>query len=269
MLKTKGVIVVFTLFREVIMKRTGLIVIIFLVVVVLLFALFSGSACSSFQAADQGSPSQEASSGTSTAKTQVNLNMRTGPGTNYPVVAALPAGTEVNVVGRNEDSSWLLVKTGSDEGWISGEADFVEVDAAALSGVPVAEAPELGYDANNPAVRQVLNEIPLVVHHESSQTCASHAGLNNLENVANGNIIGPHSGDFVLNNVDNVLFEYTNGTLQLIKENPVARFDNDQKNLSFERAMQLFASGEIVWTGTIGEWPARGVTGCDLSAQSR
>lgn len=242
------------------MKRTGLIIIICSLVVILLFVLFSGAGCSSTDVAE------DASAGTA-ATTQVNLNMRSGPGTNYPVMATLPAGTEINVVGRNEDSSWLLVNSGSDKGWISSEADLVQVDTAALSGLPVAEAPKLAYDANNPAVQRVLNEIPLVVHHESSQTCASHAGLNHLENVANGNIIGPHSGDFVLNNVDNVLFEYTNGRLQLVKENPVARFENDQKYLSFERAMQLFASGDIVWTGSIGDWPARGVTGCDLSAQ--
>ena len=92
------------------------------------------------------------------------------------------------------------------------------------------------------------------------------AGLNNLlPEVTNGNIIGPHSGDFVYNG-DNVLFEYSNGGFQLIKENPIARFEGGAKYLSFTEAMQLFARGEIVWTGSISDWPGRGVTGCDLSA---
>jgi hypothetical protein len=31
--------------------------------------------------------------------------------------------------------------------------------------------------------------------------------------------------------------------------------------------MQMFEKGEIVWTGSFGAWPARGVPGCDESAK--
>jgi hypothetical protein len=120
------------------------------------------------------------------------------------------------------------------------------------------------YDANNVKVREVLNQIPLVVLHGNSQTCASHGGLNNLlPEVVESNVIGPHSGDFVWKDKENVLFKYTGGTFQLIRENPAARFDNDAAYLSFERALAMFASGDIVWNGKFGDKPARGVTGCD------
>jgi hypothetical protein len=199
------------------------------------------------------------------AKALVNLNVRRGPGTNYAIVGNIPAESQVTVIGRNADSSWLRVKSAAGESWISGASDLVAVDSALLATLPVISAPPPAFDANNPNVKRILHEIPLVVYHGGRHTCASHGGLNNLFDVANGNVLGPHSGDFVLGH-DNVLFEYSNGTVQLIKENSIARFENGEKYLSFEEAMQRFASGEIVWTGSLGDWPARGVTGCDLSA---
>lgn len=203
-----------------------------------------------------------------TAQTLVNLNLRQGPGTHYPVSGSLPAGTEVVVTGRLQDGSWLQVRTEEGEGWISGQADFVKVEASMLAGIPLVEAPAPAFDASNPMVHRVLNEIPLVVHHSGSYTCASHGGLQHLlPEVRNGHIIGPHAGDFVYGS-DNVLFEYSSGGLQLIRENPVARFEGGSKYLSMAQAMQLFAEGKIVWTGTAGQWPGRGVPGCDPLAKS-
>jgi hypothetical protein len=203
-----------------------------------------------------------------TARTLVNLNLRQGPGTHYPVTGSLPAGTEVVVIGRLKDGSWLQIKTEAGEGWISGQADFVTVEASLLAGIPVVEAPAPAYDASNPMVHRVLNEIPLVVHHGGSYTCASHGGLQHLlPEVRSGNVVGPHAGDFVYGS-DNVLFEYSSGGFQLIRENPVARFEDGAKYLSLAQAMQLFAEGKIVWTGTAGQWPGRGVPGCDPVAKS-
>jgi hypothetical protein len=193
------------------------------------------------------------------------MNLRAGPGTDYAVAGSLKAGEEVEAVGRNDDGSWLLVKTkDGTEAWISSSADLVEVgDTTALAVVLASPPPPPSYDAGNPMVNQVLNQIPLVIYHASSHTCASPGGINKLSGVAEGNVIGPHSGDFVLNSKDNVLFKKVGGSLRLIKENPVARFEGDAESLSFDRAMQLFANGSIVWTGHFGDWPARGVTGCD------
>jgi hypothetical protein len=203
-----------------------------------------------------------------TAQTLVNLNLRQGPGTDYPVTGSLPAGTDVTVIGRLKDGSWLQVKSGQGEGWISGQADFVKVDSSLLAGIAVIDAPPPAYDASNPMVHRMLNEVPLVVHHQGSFTCASHGGLNHLlPEVRNGNVLGPHAGDFVYGS-DNVLFEYNNGTVQLIRENPVARFEGGAKYLSMAQAMQLFAEGKIVWTGTLGQSPGRGVTGCDPMIKS-
>jgi hypothetical protein len=44
------------------------------------------------------------------------MNVRSGPGTNYPVIGAGPAGESARVVGRNSDGSWLQVEYPSADG---------------------------------------------------------------------------------------------------------------------------------------------------------
>jgi len=53
--------------------------------------------------------------------TTYQLNMRTGPGTDYSTVAVLPGGTEVVMEARNGDTSWVLAHTvdGSARGWVA------------------------------------------------------------------------------------------------------------------------------------------------------
>jgi uncharacterized protein YraI len=195
-----------------------------------------------------------------------DVNLRKSPGATYATVGNLAAGSTATAVGRNEDGSWLQVKMASGElAWITSNTQFVKISGDALA-LPVVTAPSpaSAYDANNVKVKELLNQIPLVVLHGDRQTCASHGGLNNLlPEVVAGNVIGPHSGDFVWKDKGNVLFKYTGGAFQLIRENPVARFDNDAAYLSFERALAMFASGDIIWNGKFGDKPARGVTGCD------
>jgi uncharacterized protein YgiM (DUF1202 family) len=68
----------------------------------------------------------------------VTVNVRAGPGTNYPVVATLPPGIAVEVIGRNDQGTWWQIR-GPDgaTGWV---ADSV-VNATNVGGVPVAAAP--------------------------------------------------------------------------------------------------------------------------------
>ena len=48
------------------------------------------------------------------------INVRSGPGTNNAVVAALPRGTRVQVLGSNDAGDWLNIRFGDDsEGWVS------------------------------------------------------------------------------------------------------------------------------------------------------
>ena len=204
------------------------------------------------------------------AQALADLNLRAGPGVSYPAQGALKKGDQVTVVGRNKDGSWLLVETKDGKKlWVSGGSEFVQVDKAAVDRLPVVEATASAFNSSNPKVNQVLNEIPLVVYHRDHFTCASHDGLNHLlSDVVEGNVIGPHSGDFAYPGKGGaVLFKYTGGTFVLVRDNPIARFDGDKETLPLDQALQMFEKGEVVWTGGIGVWPGRAIAGCDLSAK--
>lgn len=51
-----------------------------------------------------------------------NMNVRGGPGVNYPVIGPGPTGESTKVIGRNSDSTWLKIEYPSADGtgWIYG-----------------------------------------------------------------------------------------------------------------------------------------------------
>lgn len=58
------------------------------------------------------------------------LNVRSGPGINYPIIASLTRGDTVPVVKVEPNSGWLQVRlpTGERTGWISGNPTYVLVE---------------------------------------------------------------------------------------------------------------------------------------------
>ena len=69
-----------------------------------------------------------------------NMNVRSGPGTNYPIVGAGTAGQSTKVIGRNDDGSWLKIEYPSADGsgWVF--AELVQVTGNPES-VAIAQAP--------------------------------------------------------------------------------------------------------------------------------
>ena len=83
-------------------------------------------------------PQANAASVTSTTY----LNVRSGPGTNYPVLFTAPPNTSGEAVGINADGGWYAVKvptsvSGDGIGWVS--ADYVTTQN--VDGLPVVQAP--------------------------------------------------------------------------------------------------------------------------------
>lgn len=71
------------------------------------------------------------------------LNVRSGPGTEFPRVAELNQGAEVGVIGRDVACSWLKIELANDDvgwdvGWISANPDYVAL-AVACNEIPVTE----------------------------------------------------------------------------------------------------------------------------------
>ena len=68
-----------------------------------------------------------------------SVNIRGGPGTNYDVITSLAKGIELRIVGRNEDSSWLVVDLlEGGTGWI--RADLIifsfSIDLLEIHAIP-------------------------------------------------------------------------------------------------------------------------------------
>src|SRR5581483_380925 len=65
------------------------------------------------------------------------VNLREGPGTNYPVIRAVAAKTTVDLLAVREENGerWYRVRVDDDEGWMS--ASVVTVDDAVASALPV------------------------------------------------------------------------------------------------------------------------------------
>ncbi|MBX3013308.1 MAG: SH3 domain-containing protein [Caldilineaceae bacterium] len=66
-----------------------------------------------------------------------NLNVRSGAGTDYPLVGKVANGATVTIVGRSELGDWLAIQLGSDPtelGWVA--TSYVQLDQE-LTGLPV------------------------------------------------------------------------------------------------------------------------------------
>lgn len=72
----------------------------------------------------------------------VSLNVRTGPGTNYPVVGAFSAGQVATIVGKSQDGNWWKVQCPAGVGnecWASARPQYTS--SVGAEGVQVAAAP--------------------------------------------------------------------------------------------------------------------------------
>jgi TolB protein len=70
--------------------------------------------------------------------TAYGLNVRTGPGTLYPIVGGLSLGDAVEVVGKNAAGDWLQIAYNGREGWIA--AAYADLTGS-LAAVPEVSAP--------------------------------------------------------------------------------------------------------------------------------
>jgi uncharacterized protein YraI len=94
-------------------------------------------------------PAAQATSTASAGKPRVtardNVNLRAGPGTNYPVIGQLKAGQAINIMGRNQSGDWWRLSYPSEEqAWVAGMLVDVSgpIDTvAAVKNLPTAAAP--------------------------------------------------------------------------------------------------------------------------------
>ena len=66
-----------------------------------------------------------------------NINVRSGPGTNYPRIGKVAPGDASDILGRNADASWIYINHSGGEGWIYAELADITGD---VNSVPEKEA---------------------------------------------------------------------------------------------------------------------------------
>lgn len=69
------------------------------------------------------------------AVTQVNLRLRSGPGTEYQILTVAPAGSTVVAVGRNQATDWIQVQYAGQTGWMAGW--FLNFSSGSAAALPV------------------------------------------------------------------------------------------------------------------------------------
>jgi len=68
------------------------------------------------------------------------VNVRRGPSTQYETIGSMLAGTEVDLIGRNRDSTWFLVPYALSQGWVFGQ--FINATGD-INSLPVITPPPL------------------------------------------------------------------------------------------------------------------------------
>jgi hypothetical protein len=66
------------------------------------------------------------------------VNIRSGPGTEYPVIGGLQPGNDIPLLGRDSGGNWLVIAYASGQGWVAKIVVTVNGDTA---GLPVVAAP--------------------------------------------------------------------------------------------------------------------------------
>ncbi len=85
------------------------------------------------------------------------LNIRSGPGTVYPVVGRLTKDTIVRLVGKSEDGKWWQIETKEGKGWVFGD---LGIAFGALERLAVVKAPPTPTPAPQPAAAAALPAAP-------------------------------------------------------------------------------------------------------------
>jgi hypothetical protein len=107
------------------------------------------------------------SSGKPTARVDAaTLNVRQGPGTNYPTVGTLSQGDRVEIVGRNAESTWWAINFSSGTAWIfaalaTAQGNLSQIPLVAPPPAPVSTAVPAATTAPQGAADLVIDNIRL------------------------------------------------------------------------------------------------------------
>lgn len=90
------------------------------------------------------------------------INLRSGPGTVYPVVSQASKGTALNVLARNNDASWFKVEASVQEAWVSASLVRLSVESAAIpvaASIPPTPIPVAGIGVRRADIQRSFEKV--------------------------------------------------------------------------------------------------------------
>jgi uncharacterized protein YgiM (DUF1202 family) len=89
-----------------------------------------------------GPPAGNVSGATGAAFTQPSrMNVRSGPGTNFGIVTSVPAGTRVEIIGENQDGTWVQSRIGAAQEPVWLAKWLLRIDGEQAPAAPASAAP--------------------------------------------------------------------------------------------------------------------------------
>ena len=98
--------------------------------------------------------------GVCTASSPRNVNIRSGPGTNYARLALLQAREPIQVTGQSENGQWFVVQNQFIQGWMAASVITVTGPCTQL---PVVAAPPLPAASATPGFPVIVVQPPVVI----------------------------------------------------------------------------------------------------------
>jgi hypothetical protein len=117
----------------------------------------------------------------------VGANCRSGPATNYDRIASFAQGTYLTPIGRNTDSSWWYVQSGSTKCWISGSTGHTTGSVSSLPVVAAPPTPTVAITGTVTAGPKLSDPVALVAELSYPNNCTSNTVSVAISVTDNGN----------------------------------------------------------------------------------
>ncbi len=132
------------------------------------------------------------------------MNVRSGPGTNYPKIGQVSVGHTSDILGRNNDASWLQINTPGGLGWVFAQLTQVEGDANTAPVVEAAAPPPTNTPAppppptNTPVPQPKYQYVVTNVFAKENKAMTQIKGIikDSAGNPVNGMHVRVRSGSF-------------------------------------------------------------------------
>ena len=96
-------------------------------------------------------------------RADVTVNVRSGPGINYPIVTSLAVGSNAPILGTNDDASWYEIDVQGIDGWVSSSFVTQQGICSNVQSVPVPPSPTVPVGATAIVIPPSFTPLPTFI----------------------------------------------------------------------------------------------------------